>query len=1119
MATPQIPGFEILETMPVGGMSTVYRARQISLDRIVALKTLPPHLATAAEDVEKFLFEAKITANLKHPNIIQVYDFGQSPEGIYYFVMEYVSGYSVGEWIHRKGRLSEENALLIAQSVAEALRYAWEKAGVIHCDIKPDNVIIDSDGTVKVADLGLARSVRFMVDKTKTETGLIFGTPNYISPEQSRGDADLDCRTDIYALGAMLYHCVTGKMPFESLPPFETMDRQITDQIPDPQDVQPRLSTECACLLEKMMAKNPAQRQSDWHAVAKDVIRVINGQMPLGELPPPGASTVQRSALRGTRPRLKPAASESVLMGAEAQVDSNAFRQMERRFRQKQQSRLISRPEWWAAGIILAAVLALGVLVLKTLIFPSFRAEPAAKVSGSSLRPPATPAPAVVSSPPVAAAPVVDRAQEMFDFAVKEAAAHPDHYAEAIARFEKVAADTKGTKYHLMALDEIQKLREARQRAIDSAWKQLWQKADALAAQQQWDRAADLLDNYQGPWAGEIAALRKEKSRAWRQQAQAHQEKQRQLAAEADRQFQSLLNDVATALADGAPDNAVSRIQTVAEPLASSAHKREVEEQKAVLMEAARGDQRILASFRAQKDQKVDILLVKGHENVVVRNVLEDRVEVEEVRIFDFGQASVTKTLRVNDLALSERLTRLGDDSRPEVALAKGLLTLRAGDLKTTESYFSRAGPRLGPLLTARLNDRKNRQVEEQAQQALGRLLRSAGLEAADKLPGCEACLAAIQKKEYSPKDMQILARSVEAFQRVYGQAECARIYQPVLAFLANPSAGVPVYLARAASSNPPVGAPAGLAGPMNSADAVKARLIERNPGLSPTHLTVQTDYNGKIVRAEIIFPDLKDIQPLAACAEIRELVCAAVRPFEWYQQSPPPAPLEDLSPLQGLRLMVLVLNYTQVRDLAPLAGMPLERLYLAHTRVQDLAPLKGMRLDELDLGRTGVKNLGPLKGMPLRSLNLSDTQVDDLSALEGMPLQRLRLRGTPLKDLQVLQGMPLRDLDLTGTRVKDLEPLRNMPLRSLALHGTEVRNLAPLEGLPLKWLGLRDTPVKNIKPIQNLPIETIDLDFNPGNPRSENTQLFAPILSAMPALKKVNGQPVEAIKRGMRRE
>ncbi|MDD4735380.1 MAG: serine/threonine-protein kinase [Kiritimatiellae bacterium] len=292
-----IEGFELIEKLGEGGMGAVYKARQISLDRMVAIKILPRHVVQDSDSVERFLIEARIAAALKHNNIIQVYEAGQSGED-YFFVMEWVTGYTVAEWVERSGRLSETDALLVAESVADALAYAWEKAWIVHGDIKPANIMVDGDGTIKLADF-LALTPPGGAERPESLREHVVGTPNYMSPEQARGVGTLDFHTDIYALGAVLYHLVTGCMPFEREPaPRETMRKQITDFIPDPQELTPELSEGCAWLIEKMMVKNARLRYGSWQELLEDVRRVKQGGMPTYPLPLPGSSTVGRCAKR-----------------------------------------------------------------------------------------------------------------------------------------------------------------------------------------------------------------------------------------------------------------------------------------------------------------------------------------------------------------------------------------------------------------------------------------------------------------------------------------------------------------------------------------------------------------------------------------------------------------------------------------------------------------------------------------------------------------------------------------------------------------------------------------------------------------------------------------------------
>jgi len=297
MTTLKIKGFELLEELGEGGMGTVYRARQLSLDRLVAIKVLPRNVSKDKDHIERFLIEAKIAASLKHNNLVQVYEAGQVDDQ-YYFVMELVSGYNVASWLERKGRLTEEDALLIAGYVADALSYAWEKAEIIHGDIKPANILVDSDGEIKLADF-LAFTPPDGSGPPQSLKDNISGTPNYISPEQARGNDSLDCRTDIYALGAVLYHIVTGKLPFdEDEYPQEIMRKQMVDFIRDPCSLNPELSKPCGCLIEKMMVKDATERYLNWEDVKRDIQRVKKGEMPLVTPPEQGASTVRHTAKR-----------------------------------------------------------------------------------------------------------------------------------------------------------------------------------------------------------------------------------------------------------------------------------------------------------------------------------------------------------------------------------------------------------------------------------------------------------------------------------------------------------------------------------------------------------------------------------------------------------------------------------------------------------------------------------------------------------------------------------------------------------------------------------------------------------------------------------------------------
>ena len=214
----EMPGYEVIELLGRGGMGAVYKARQINLDRLVAVKILPAALEADDEMgfVERFRQEARSMAKLSHPSIVAVHDFGQTPSGLLFFAMEFVEGMDIRQYAkHSGGRLKPDHALAICAHVLDALSYAHSK-GIVHRDIKPANVLIDTEGRVRVADFGLAKRLSADGDEgsgIQTMTGYAMGTPIYMAPESLEEGSRVDHRADLYAVGVMLYQLLTGKLP------------------------------------------------------------------------------------------------------------------------------------------------------------------------------------------------------------------------------------------------------------------------------------------------------------------------------------------------------------------------------------------------------------------------------------------------------------------------------------------------------------------------------------------------------------------------------------------------------------------------------------------------------------------------------------------------------------------------------------------------------------------------------------------------------------------------------------------------------------------------------------------------------------------------------------------
>ncbi|RME81718.1 MAG: serine/threonine protein kinase [Planctomycetota bacterium] len=269
----QIPGYEVLEQIGVGGMGTVFKAKQVRMDRIVALKVLSFHLSQDQNYVEKFKREAQTLAKLNHKNIVKGIEIGEH-NGLFYFAMEFINGQSCNHILAEKKSLSENMVIHIGIQVAEALVHIHNN-GIVHCDIKPHNILLDSQGIVKIMDFGLALPVG---TRLKKESQQAVGTPHYISPEQAKGVEVIDGRSDIYSLGATLYHLAVGEPPFSGNSPMVVMTKHLTDPVVPPIKRQSGISPSLSGAIMKMMEKKKEDRYQTAQELLQDLIKVEKGE-------------------------------------------------------------------------------------------------------------------------------------------------------------------------------------------------------------------------------------------------------------------------------------------------------------------------------------------------------------------------------------------------------------------------------------------------------------------------------------------------------------------------------------------------------------------------------------------------------------------------------------------------------------------------------------------------------------------------------------------------------------------------------------------------------------------------------------------------------------------------
>jgi ABC-type branched-subunit amino acid transport system substrate-binding protein/predicted Ser/Thr protein kinase len=258
----QLGKYKIDAILGKGGMGMVYRGYDPLLDRKVAIKVLAPHLVWEEGFVERFLREARAAARIKHPNIVTVYDVGQEQDQ-FYFVMEYLEGQTLGEYIRQRGALPPKEVLAIMRPLADALDYAHHH-GLVHRDIKPGNIMIGSGQRVTLTDFGIARAAE---ETRLTSTGMIMGTPEYMSPEQAWGD-EVGPQTDLYSLAVVAYEMLSGRVPFSGTTPHAVLYKQIHEPPPPLRDSRPELPVGLEAVLARALDKAPDKR----YATAKDFV-------------------------------------------------------------------------------------------------------------------------------------------------------------------------------------------------------------------------------------------------------------------------------------------------------------------------------------------------------------------------------------------------------------------------------------------------------------------------------------------------------------------------------------------------------------------------------------------------------------------------------------------------------------------------------------------------------------------------------------------------------------------------------------------------------------------------------------------------------------------------------
>lgn len=636
-----IGGFKIVKLLGTGGMGEVYLARQLSMDRDIALKILPGYLTLHKEPVQRFLQEVRLLARLDHPHIVTAHEAGKDG-GVFYMAMAYVDGDPLNTKLDRDGPMPEQQTLSLGLKIAHALAYAWSEHRLIHRDIKPGNIMLDKHGEPRLMDLGLSKS---LAGPALTMSERVLGTPNYMSPEQAEG-REVDYRSDMYSLGATLYHMLTGQLPFAGSSILEVLRKQATESLPDPRSIRPGITDSCAALLEIMLAKDPAKRHGDWAGLVADIDRVLAGNPPMREPLKPGESVLVKFQARVSAPGDD--RKRIVLTHAEAE-------QLQKRGRPGAR-----KPLSLAVGAMALLVVLLAAGGALYLFGRRARPMPARE-------PKALAESAAASATEAAAAQVeadrvrIETLAKLYAEAEKYSGEYPDEYAEIQRRFERIAREGAGTEFEEKAAASLRRLESEGQRAADEAMARIEAQAEHLCAEGRTEEAIASLRGYAGPLAEKTKARRQALADRLAQRAGEARQAAAKEAESARAALDGLVKEVADALFRGDIAAAEAAVAGAGRDRVAGLPTNEWADVRKTVAAAASLPKTILASFRGEVGREVNIVFKTGAQTLKIVSVGPAEVRARrQISTAGFAERNFT----VDELSLQEKFKRLGGPTR-----------------------------------------------------------------------------------------------------------------------------------------------------------------------------------------------------------------------------------------------------------------------------------------------------------------------------------------------------------------------------------------------------------------------------------------------------------------------
>ncbi|MDF3129234.1 serine/threonine-protein kinase [Kiritimatiellaeota bacterium B1221] len=660
-----VGGFLIKHKLGEGGMGEVYLAKQLSLERDIALKILPSRFTRENSFVVRFLKEVHYQAKMDHPNIVTAYDAGED-NGVYFMAMAYVAGETLEEWLEREGTLPEKDALQVVRQVAKALEYASGEKGIIHRDIKPANIMLTPTMHAKVLDMGLSKNTLEKNSTTVADT--LMGTPNYMSPEQIDHPQDLDTRSDMFSLGMSLYHMLTGRIPFEESGYLKTLQRHAREKLEDPRELVPGISEGTVLLLARMLARDPDDRYPDWNSFLEDLHMVVthkgNPKIPEGE------NTLDFHPPAPPQPKAAPPQARKSIP---------------------------AKPEKSAEGIILSVIIGLMLGVTGIVILASQKStaqpDPQPEPDLTALQPTPAPRPTQtpVPLPPHLDLPALQKELTAIILNYERTRSGHDEVLQALLDLGMRAENSSVSE---AAAQQIVRVRRDRDAAVDAERIRLRNETVRILYEQGPEPARNHLKNFQSDFEKDLAEQMGNLHRRiqiWEKQERSQREAEK---ATAEKWLSELQQQLAPLVINREWPQAMTLIEEAAEEPSLFPVATEVGALRLELLALQSVPGKILESYNNQLHQDVVIKLHDKDLPIQIHELRPDGLLVERTLYSEDGipLGSAELFIPFSQLSPREIYDQLELLEGQEVTLYRGLLAHRSGESEVSRNLLEEAG-------------------------------------------------------------------------------------------------------------------------------------------------------------------------------------------------------------------------------------------------------------------------------------------------------------------------------------------------------------------------------------------------------------------------------------------